>query len=931
MTAIPTTAAPLSVFSVAATSVGYLSLLFAIAWYGDRRANAGRGFIGRPSIYALSLAIYCTTWTYYGSVARAGQSGMGFLTIYLGPTLTMTLGGTVLRKMLTIAKRQRSTSIADFMAARYGKSQLLGGLVSAVAVIGITPYIALQLKAVAVSFDVLTGGDPTGLSPGRPAPLADSGLYVALTMALFAILFGTRQIDATRRHEGIVAAVAVESLVKLVAFLIAGATVIWGLFGGMGDLFRRGLAVPDIAALFTATPALDGYGWVTTLLVSMGAVVCLPRQFQIMVIENVDERHLNRALWLFPLYLWLINLFVLPVAVAGLLWWPDGGVNPDMVLLLLPLHAGLNGLALLVYLGGLSAAAGMIVVETVALSTMVCNDLVMPLLLHWNRVEAGRNRNLSGLVMATRRGAIILILLLGYGYFRVASGAYALVAIGLISFAAVAQFAPALVGGLYWAGGTRRGAIAGLLVGVSAWTYTLLLPSFARSGWLPNGFITDGPGQIALLKPYALFGLTGLDPLTHALFWSLVGNILVFVLVSVFDRPGIVERAQATTFVEPFLPVGVRDLRPPGPGTATLDELFRLTARFMGPARAEQAFARFADARQHRRHPWQRASAPLIRDVEHLLAGAIGAASARVALASAVKGGEVSMTELLHMLDETTAVIAYSQRLERKSAELEQATAALRAANQRLQELDRLKDDFLSTVTHELRTPLTAIRSLSEVLYDHGDLEAAQRQEFLRLIIKESERLTRLINEVLDMAKIEAGEIEWHVAPVDLVLLMTEAAEATRPLFRDRQVSLELAIPAAVPPVAGDWDRLTQVAVNLLSNAAKFTPAGGLVRVAVAVERGLDGGDGVVVTVADTGPGIAARDREVIFDKFHQVTSNSLTDKPQGTGLGLAICRRILDHLHGRIWVDTTATPPGSAPSGATFRFFLPFSAGPPG
>lgn len=901
--------------AIVAPSFAYLLLLFAIAWWADRRADAGRSVIASPYVYALSLAVYCTTWTFYGSVGRAASLGIGFLPIYLGPTLLMLLGPLVLRKILRIAKAQRITSIADFLASRYGRSQGLGGLVALTAVIGVTPYIALQLKAVAVSFDVLWGTDPSGTTGGLTLPVVlDNAFYVAIVMAAFAIMFGTRHIDAAEHHEGMVAAIAFESVVKLVAFLAVGAAVAWGLYDGPTELFAKAAEHPEIRALFTSAPALADGSWLTMTLLSMAAVLCLPRQFQVTVIENVDERHLTRALWLFPLYMLLINLFVLPVAVAGLIRFPEQAVDPDMFVVALPLAAGAEWLALLAFIGGLSAATGMIVVEAIALSTMVCNDIVMPLLLRARSARLERLHDLSPLLLTIRRAAIVAILLLGYLYFRIAGSAYALSAIGLISFTAVAQFAPALIGGVYWTGATRRGALAGLSAGILTWAYTLLLPSFARSGWLPTAFIDQGPWGVALLRPYALFGLDGMDPLTHALFWSMLLNIGLYVVVSLLDRPGLGERAQATAFVEVFqhrdtpLPAGAWR------GKATVGDLQRIVARFLGPQRAEAAFAQFARRTGLPLEPDRRAGAELVRFAERLLAGAIGAASARVALASAVEGGEVSYPELMRMLDETSHVIEYSRQLEHKTAELERASAALRAANERLKELDRLKDEFLSTVTHELRTPLTSIRALTEVLHDNPDIELEQRQEFLGLVITESERLTRLINQVLDMAKIEAGEIDWQVGPMDLGAALEQAAAATARLFHERGITLSVTIPHGLPPVRGDHDRLVQVAVNLLSNAAKFTPAGGRAALSAAAD-----GDHLRVSVTDSGPGIAPEHQAIVFERFRQV-GDTMTDKPQGTGLGLAICKRIVEHLGGRIWVDSA---PGS---GATFAFTVPLT-----
>src|SRR5574343_537757 len=470
----------LSAWFIALLATAYLALLFAVARFGDARADAGKSIIS-ANVYALSLAVYCTSWTFYGSVGRATSGGLSFLTIYLGPTLMLLFGGVIV-KMIRISKTQRITSIADFVASRYGKSQLLAGLVTVIAVIGIVPYIALQLKAVSASLAVLFGQVEAGVLPWG----LESTLLIAAALALFTVLFGTRHLDATERHEGMVASIAFESLVKLLAFIALRAFVTWGMFDGFSDLFQQAAADPDLQKLLRPDPARAG-NWLALILLSGLASILLPRQFQVLVVENVDEGHLRRALWLFPLYLLLINIFVLPLALGGMLHFGHAG-NPDTFILSLPLSQGAEALAILVFIGGLSAATGMVIVETIALSTMICNDLVMPWLLRSTWLQGKNQFATAGWLLGIRRAAIALVLFLGYLYFRLAGEAYALVGIGLISFAAVAQFAPALFGGMYWKQGTRRGALAGLLAGFALWLYTLLLPSFARSQWIGKGF-----------------------------------------------------------------------------------------------------------------------------------------------------------------------------------------------------------------------------------------------------------------------------------------------------------------------------------------------------------------------------------------------------------------------------------------------------------
>ncbi len=901
----------LSVPLVVGASFAYLLLLFAVASLGDRRAAQGRSLIDNAWVYALSMAVYCTAWTYFGSVGRAATSGIWFLPIYLGPTLAMVLAWMVVRKILRIAKSYRITSIADFIGSRYGKSPMLASLVTLITVVGIVPYIALQLKAVSVGYAVMTG--PAG------QPLAqqrdwwnDSTLYFAFALAAFTVVFGTRRLDASERHEGMVAAIAFESVVKLLAFLAVGLFVTYGLFDGFADIYTRARAAPELAQLLGNQAPFDYGQWFSLTLLAMLSVILLPRQFQIMVVENVNESHLRRAAWVFPAYLLLINVFVLPVALGGLLLFGVGTMDPEAFVLSLPLAHGQPALALLAFVGGLSAATGMVIVETIAVSSMVCNDLVMPLLLRSRRFGLRARGDLTRVLLFIRRTAIFLVMLLGYLYFHLAGEAYALVSIGLISFAAVAQFAPALFGGMYWRGGTRRGAFAGLLLGFGLWTYTLMLPSIAKSGWLSTDFLLNGPWGVDWLKPEQLLGLAGLDNLTHSLFWSLSANLAAYVAVSLWRGPTIAETSQALLFVEVFQrsktgePVFWR-------GRARVQDLVALTTRFMGPQRTQRLFEDYARRTGVQNIEQIKPDPQLVRHVEVQLAGAIGSASARVTVASVADEDALVLDDVLQILDEATQLRAHSIELEEKSASLERATTELRAANAQLKSLDRLKDDFMSSVTHELRTPLTSIRALAELMADDPQMPAEQRQQFIRIIVTETERLSRLVNQVLDLAKIESGHAQWHNTNVDLAELLKNAVKTTAEMFHERGAQVHLVLPVQPVVLRADPDRLTQVVLNLLSNAAKFVPAqGGRVDVDLAPLA-----DRVRVTIADNGPGVPASEQTLIFEKFHQGQDGGY--RPQGTGLGLPISRQIVEHFGGHIWVDALT------PSGASFVFELPW------
>jgi signal transduction histidine kinase len=744
----------------------------------------------------------------------------------------------------------------------------------------------------------------------------DSAFYMALALAGFTMVFGARHLDSAERHEGLVAAIAFESVVKLVAFWAVGLFVIFSLYGGPADLFARAQAVPKLAALLRLgqSGSFAWTQWFALTLLSMLSVIFLPRQFQVMVVENVRESHLRRAVWLFPLYLLAINLFVLPIALAGLLHFGSAGVNADHFVLTLPLAAGQNALALLVFIGGLSAATGMVVVEAIAVSTMVCNELVMPLLLRTRHFRPDAGLDLTHALLAIRRAAILGVLVLGYVYFHLAGEAYALVSIGLISFAAVAQFAPAVLGGLYWKGGTRRGALVGLLGGFVLWAYTLMLPSLAKSGWLDDAFLTQGLWGMAWLRPEQLLGLHNLDNVTHSLFWSLLVNVSAFVGLSLWRAPSGQEASQALLFVDVFertstsSPVFWR-------GRARVPDLLRLCERFLGSEKARRLFATYA--RQTGAHEFNSITpdARLVQFVETQLGGAVGSASARVLVAATVEEETLTPDDVLRILDETSLLRAHSMELEKKSASLQRATTELRAANDQLKSLDRLKDDFMSSVTHELRTPLTSIRALAELMRDDPKIDLTQRKQFIEIIVSETERLSRLVNQVLDMAKIESGHAQWINEQVDLCALIKMSVASMSEHFHDRQIVVTLQLPQDAPLLMADPDRLTQVILNLLSNAAKFVPVpGGCIDIGLQHD-----GDGVTVSVKDNGPGVSAAQQALIFERFRQ--GGEATNRPQGTGLGLPISRQIVEHFGGRLWMAS------SPPDGACFMFHLPLNA----
>ncbi len=518
--------------------LAYLVFLFLVAAVAERFGGRLRTPRLRTITYVLAISVYCTAWTFYGSVGLAANRGLEFLTIYLGPALVALMWPTVLRKLVRVAKEQRITTISDFIASRYGKSASLGTLVAALVVCGMIPYIALQLKAVSITFQMMIHDDSV-LSGFDPAVL------VAGTLALFGILFGARNLDFTRQQTGLMTAVAVESIVKLIAFLLVGAFVTWGLFDGFAGIFTRIVQDPEWAPLVTlgTAPSASYDRWVAMLFISMLAVMLLPRQFHVLVVQNPHERDVYTAAWAFPLYLLAINLFVLPIAFAGLLTFSTR-TAADSFILALPLRAGADAVAVIVFLGGFSAATAMIVVDSLALSKMISNDIVLPFILRRRHME-----EVYWLGLAWTRIGILVVVGLGYLWARLESGQFLLVEMGLLSFIAVAQCAPAVLLGLYWRRGNRSGALSGISLGFALWFYTLIVPVLVKDGVLPASLLTDGPLGLWWLRPTSLFGLNGLDPLSHGVFWSLFGNIGAYLLVSVMTAQDVEERSQAAAFV----------------------------------------------------------------------------------------------------------------------------------------------------------------------------------------------------------------------------------------------------------------------------------------------------------------------------------------------------------------------------------------------
>jgi serine phosphatase RsbU (regulator of sigma subunit)/Na+/proline symporter len=706
----------------------YIALLFATAVYADRRREMGRSITANAWIYALSFGIFHTSWTFYGNVGRVATVGIDFFAFYLGVTLIIFSWWFLLRKMIRISKEQNIVSIADFIASRYGKSLPLGALVTIFAVFCTLPYIALQLKGVADTFELL--------SASRPALSAffDTAFVMAAVFALFGILFGARFLDPSARHEGLVAAIALESVVKLVAMLAVGLFVTFGLFDGFGDIFSRFLErFPDRGDLLRLGTAGVPYStWLTLGVISMMAFMFLPHMFHIMVVENSNEEHIRSAMWRYPLYIFLIELFIIPIALAGLILHDGNTAQAEYFTLLLPLEANQSGLALLVFLGGFSGSAGMVMVAAVALATLILNHLVMPVILSFD-IHA---RDISGLLLGAKRLAILAVVFLAYLFYKFIGQSYALVTIGVISWVGATQFAPAILGGLYWKRANHRGAVWGLLLGFGVWFYTLILPTLVRSGWLPVSLLQEGPFGASWLRPEALFGLEGLPMLPHALFWTLFFNIGAFLTLSLRTRPQPAEREQAVLFVEAFAPPSQKEHPERISRAPTVVEFTELMSKFVGEKKAHAAIAEYVHFRkideQGRLSEFELSD--LRRFTEKTLAGSVGTAPARIILDHYLESRGSRMEEVFDIFGS----VSISRKAGREQLGVLHEATRLVASGAGLQ---NILGNILGLLQQQFRFELCAIRLFDPV---KQTLVVASQQGMSPEHLDDSERLADL-------------------------------------------------------------------------------------------------------------------------------------------------------------------------------------------
>ncbi|AEA42692.1 ATP-binding protein [Fluviicola taffensis] len=876
--------------------VAYLAMLFFVAYRIDASTRLRLRVANSPTIYALSLAVYCTAWTFFGSVGGASAYNIQFLTIYIGPVILMPFLWFIYRKFIRISRAQGISSLSDFIANRYDKSIGLNRLVAILLMLGIIPYIALQITGIDKAIETIVTNN--GTEQNDWLSYVDTSFLVTLGLGYFIIIFTTKRFQEKEQNTGLVGAIALESIVKLIVFLFFGVYIV---------LYASDK--PQLFADFDASklklnPNNDYGQWFGMIFLSALAFLFLPRQFELGVVTAANERKVKRAIWMFPIYLLLINLFVIPIAIVGNNMFAGHKMNPDMYMLSIPIHLNNGWMALLVLLGGFSAASGMIIVATHALSKMVSNAILMPSFIN-NRFVLNRFKDRNHKIpVFFRRLSIFVVLLLAYLYHKLVVADFTLISIGLVSFVAVAQFSPAILGGIFWKLGNKYGAIIGISLGFSVWLIFLIGPTILNLN--VHGVFGTGHHSI---RPEG-------DLITTVLFWSLLLNTLGYIAGSILTKQTALEQNQATLYVDIMNYSTEVDSGVVWKGTAFFPDIKSLLSRFLGERRVTAELNHFAQKQGINLEDQDELDSRLIGYSEKMLSPIVGASSAKILISSVVKEEKLSMEDVVNILEESQKIIAVNKELQQRTDELKRVSEALKLANFRMKENDLLKDEFLYTVTHEMRTPLTSIKALSELLSDEEDAMPEEiKKEFLNTILKESNRMTRLISQVLDLENFESGKHQLIIDKVDISELMQHCLQSLDGVFKQNNIQVCIDIEENLPDLEADHDRITQVVLNLLANAAKYCDKeSGKVWVDISRIGSL-----LQVKIADNGPGVIPELREIIFEKFFQAKNQTMR-KPKGSGLGLAISKKIIQLHEGKIGVNT------NDPEGSVFTFSIPFT-----
>ena len=870
----------------------YLGILFFIAYFAEKKRSSF--WVNNPYVYSLSLAVYCSAWTYYGSIGVAANQGLEYMAIYVGPIIIIPSWIYLNSKIIRISRVNKISSIADFIGLRYGNSRSLSAIIALVCILAIIPYIALQIKSISETFHLIT------VTENSTSILFDSSTYVVIIIALFSSYYGTKYVDASEKRLGIISAVAAESFFKLIFFVILGLFVVYGVFNGFEDIYRQAEKLPDFAAKNSFNGLEGSFNWFLMLMLSMSAIFLLPRQFHTAIIENRKEKHIKTAIWLFPLYLLIFNFFVFPIAWGGKILFFGQDVNPELYSILIPQKFGNIFISTLVFFGGLSACISMIIISSISLSIMLSNNIIIPY--GWlDKFKSENDTDNTKSIVNIRKVSIFLLIISGFIFYKYLLLGKSLFSIGLVSFVLIAQLGPSFFGAIFWRRGTYAGSVSGIIVGVLLCFLGLILPSFSEN-FVQSEFYQS--------EFFSFFKIPYLSPITQIFFWSMLVNSALFILISANTVSNYRERNYAELYVDIDDYIQNHENAYIWKGTANVSDIQKILVRFLGQKKTEQALKIF-NLKYNITDESDTADSRFIKFSENLLSGRIGTASAKILIEGVTKEDKISLPEVLQILEESKENISINKQLSEQSSQLLKLSGDLQVANINLIEKDQQKDEFLDSVAHELRTPLTAIRATSEILLDDEDMPAELKKDFLENIISESDRLNEIINDILYLDKLETGTISLHISENNIIETFKKSLKPLLHLFDQRHLHHSEVHLLENEIYRFDEQRMIQVFQNILGNALKFTNEQGMIQTKFQEKD-----DQLKISVFNTGKTIPEEDLEFIFDKFYQSKNQNLR-KPIGSGLGLAICKKIMIAQNGNIEVKNKEI-------GVSFEIYLP-------
>ncbi len=886
----------MSSFALFIVVLVYLALLFLVAHLAEKKKS--KFWINNPYIYALSLAVYCTAWTYYGSIGVAATSGLNYLPIYIGPVIIIPAWIYINTRIVRISRVNKISSLADFISLRYGNSRSFSAIITLVCIFAVIPYIGLQIRAISETFHLVT---ETAISK---TILNDNATFVVILIAVFSSYYGTKYVDASEKRLGIISAIALESFLKLFFIIILGLFVIYFVFDGFSDLYQKASQFSDFKSKNTFNGIEGAMNWMVLCMISGTAICLLPRQFHTAIVENRQEKHIKTAIWFLPLYLLIFTIFIFPIAWGGRLIFEGQNVNPEFYSILIPQYFNNTLITVLVFLGGLSSSISMIIISAITLSIMLSNNLIIPYGLLGKfkaENEIQNTRNITNI----RKFSIFGLIVLAFAFYKYFILKTSLDSVGFISFVIIAQLAPSFFGAIFWRRGSYQGAIIGLIAGLIICYFGLIIPQyyFSYNSEL-KGLLRD------MYNAFEFFDIYFLTRIPEIFFWSILINTALFTIISVSMKGNYRERNFAELYVDIDKYIQNHEDAYIWRGKAYVSDIQNILERFLGKKKTEQAM-RIFNIKYNIDSQAETADSRFIKFSENLLTGRIGTASAKILIDGVTKEDKISLKEVLNILEESKENISINKKLTEKSEQLKQLSKDLTAANENLIIKDRQKDDFLDSVAHELRTPITAIRSAGEILADDDDIPLEIKKEFLNNIITESDRLSEIINDILYLDKLQHGEIALNIQENNIIETYKKALNPIVHLIQQKSIHISEVDLLNNYRYEYDEARMIQLFQNILGNALKFTDEQGIIQTKFSEKY-----DRLIIKIFNTGKNIPEEDLEMIFDKFYQ-SKNQNIRKPVGSGLGLAISKRIIEAHKGSIKAENSGL-------GVTFTISLP-------